>query len=580
MINESFLRLWRHIGYGRKKSLLALLCLLVCGSVAEVVTIGAIIPFLAVLTDPAGFYSNPIVESLAGSFGITDPDELIFPMVIMFGFAAVTSGMIRLALLVFSNNITFAIGHDLSVSMYRTTLYQPYATHIAKNSSEVINAVSVKSTLVIFGIVMPILILFNSAMMLTVVLIFLIAVDPVVSLILVSGFALIYVLIIIYTTVRLKVAGEKIAMHSTLVIKAMQEGLGAIRDVLIDSTQEEYSELYRASDLELRSSQRRSQVIREAPRYLVESIGLVLIASVAYMASDSSKGVTDTLPILGALALGCQRMLPVVQQAYSSWGSIRASMPSLVDVVDLLDQPIQEYQLTKVPPIEFNKCLSFSEVSFQYSPDSPMVLRDINLEIPKGSRVGIIGVTGGGKSSLLDVVMGLLKPVSGVISIDGVPLDDQNNRAWQKKIGHVPQAIFLSDASIAENIAYGVAPSEIDYDAVKRSAEQAQLSEVIESWTDKYQGRVGERGVKLSGGQRQRIGIARALYKSPDLIIFDEATSALDNATEASVIQSIDGLSSHLTIIMVAHRLTTLKDCDLIFDIKDGRVSVVKNLKI
>lgn len=580
MINKNLLRLWQHIDYARRKSLLALLCLLVCASVAEVVTIGAIIPFLSVLTDPVGFYSNPTVGSMAGSFGITHPDELIFPMVIMFGLAAVTSGAIRLALLIFSNKITFAIGHDLSVSMYRKTLYQPYATHISKNSSEVINAVSVKSTLVIFGIVTPILILFNSAMMLTVVLIFLIAIDPVVSLILVSGFALIYALIIIRTTVRLKVAGEKIAMHSTLVIKTMQEGLGAIRDVLIDSSQEEYSELYRASDLELRSSQRRSQVIREAPRYLVESIGLVLIASVAFMASDSSKGVTDTLPILGALALGVQRMLPVVQQAYSGWGSIRTSIPSLIDVVDLLDQPIQEYQLSKITSIEFNKCLSFSEVSFQYSPDSPMVLRDINLEIPKGSRVGIIGVTGGGKSSLLDVVMGLLKPVSGVISIDGVPLDDQNNRAWQKKIGHVPQAIFLSDASIAENIAYGVPASEINHEAVKRSAQQAQLSDAVESWADQYQTRVGERGVKLSGGQRQRIGIARALYKSPDLIIFDEATSALDNSTEAALIQAIGGLSSHLTIIMVAHRITTLKDCDLIFEIKDGCLSTVKKLEL
>ena len=580
MINKSLLRLWQHIDYARRKSLLALLCLLVCASVAEVVTIGAIIPFLSVLTDPVGFYSNPTVGSMAGSFGITHPDELIFPMVIMFGLAAVTSGVIRLALLIFSNKITFAIGHDLSVSMYRKTLYQPYATHISKNSSEVINAVSVKSTLVIFGIVTPILILFNSAMMLTVVLIFLIAIDPVVSLILVSGFALIYALIIIRTTVRLKVAGEKIAMHSTLVIKAMQEGLGAIRDVIIDSTQEEYSELYRASDIELRSSQRRSQVIREAPRYLVESIGLVLIASVAFMASDSSEGVTDTLPILGALALGVQRMLPVVQQAYSGWGSIRTSIPSLIDVVDLLDQPIQEYQLSKITSIEFNKCLSFSEVSFQYSPDSPMVLRDINLEIPKGSRVGIIGVTGGGKSSLLDVVMGLLKPVSGVISIDGVPLDDQNNRAWQKQIGHVPQAIFLSDASIAENIAYGVPASKINHEAVKRSAQQAQLSDAVESWADQYQTRVGERGVKLSGGQRQRIGIARALYKSPDLIIFDEATSALDNSTEAALIQAIGGLSSHLTIIMVAHRITTLKDCDLIFEIKDGCLSTVEKLEL
>ena len=579
MISKSLLRLWRHIPKDRRKSLIGLLCLLICASLAEVMTIGAIIPFLAVLTDPVEFYSNPIVESMAGGFGITDPDELIFPMVVMFGAAAALSGAIRFALLFFSNKITFAIGHDLSVNMYRNTLYQPYATHISKNSSELINAVAVKSTLVIFGIVMPILILVNSGMMLAVVLVFLIIIDPVVSLILVFGFAVIYGLIVMYTSGRLKVAGEKIAIHSTLAIKAMQEGLGSIRDVLIDGAQEEYSGVYQTSDLELRSSQRRSQVIREAPRYLVESAGLILIAFVAFLASDSPDGITGTLPVLGALALGCQRMLPVVQQTYSSWGSIRSSIPSLIDVVDLLDLRIQDYQLSEVKPLAFNRCLSLNEVSFQYSADSPMVLRNLNVEIPKGSRVGIIGATGGGKSSLLDLLMGLLKPVSGVISIDGVPLDDQNIRGWQTQIGHVPQTIFLSDASIAENIAYGVPSSEIDYAAVKRSAQQAQLSEVIESWSDQYQGRVGERGVKLSGGQRQRVGIARALYKKPRLIIFDEATSALDNDTESSVIKAIGGLSRDLTIIMVAHRLTTLKDCDLIFEIENGHISVIKNQK-
>ena len=179
-----------------------------------------------------------------------------------------------------------------------------------------------------------------------------------------------------------------------------------------------------------------------------------------------------------------------------------------------MDQPIKEYQLSKITPIKFDKYLSLSKVSFRYSHDAPMVLRDVNLEIPKGSRVGIIGVTGGGKSSLLDLMMGLLKPVKGYVSIDGISLDDRNCRAWQKQIGHVPQNVFLSDASIAENIAYGIPVSEINHEAVRRSAQQAQLSDTVESWANQYQTRV-ERGIKLSGGQRQRIGIARALYKNP-----------------------------------------------------------------
>ena len=580
MINKNILRLWLHINKGRKKSILVLLCLTVCASFAELVTIGAIIPFLSVLTDPAELYSNPLVASVAGEFGISYPNELVLPVVIMFGLVAVISGLIRLALLVFSNKTIFAIGHDISVNIYRKTLYQPYATHIEKNSSELINAVSVKSSLVIFGVIMPVLILFNSAIMLTIVLIFLVSIDPIVSLMLVLGFALIYALIIIFTTSRLKVAGEKIAKQSTLLIKAMQEGLGAIRDVIIDSTQEQHSKLYRTSDLELRISQKQSQIIREGPRYVVESLGLVLISSVAFIAWNSSEGVKEILPVLGAFALGCQRMLPVVQQGYSSWGSIRTSIPSLVDVVDFLDQPIKEYQLSKIVPIKFDKCLCLNKVSFRYSHNAPMVLRDINLEIPKGSRIGIIGVTGGGKSSLLDVMMGLLKPVNGFVSIDGVPLDDKSYRSWQKQIGHVPQNVFLSDASIAENIAFGIPESEIDHVAVRRSAQQAQLADTVETWVDQYQTRVGERGVKLSGGQRQRIGIARALYKKPELIIFDEATSALDNATEASLIKAISSLSGLITIVMVAHRLTTLRGCDLIFEIKNGYLSPIKKIDL
>jgi ATP-binding cassette subfamily B protein len=544
-----------------------------------VVTIGAIIPFLAVLTDPVGLLSNPIVESIARSFQITAPEDLIVPISMMFGLAAITSGSIRFALLYFSAKISFAIGHDLSVGMYRRTLYQDYSTHIERNSSEVINAVAVKCTLVIFGIVMPLLTLFNSVIMLTVVMIFLISIDPFMALILSLGFILIYAVIVKFSSKRLKEAGETIAVNSTLVLKSMQEGLGEIRDILINGSQEEYSKMYKTLDAELRSSQKRSQVIREAPRYIVESLGLVLIAWVAFEASGNATGVAGTLPILGALALGCQRMLPVVQQGYASWGTIRGSIPSLVDVVDLLDQPIKAHQLTKLKPISFEKCLSFREVSFRYSPDSPMVLKNINFDIARGSRVGILGPTGGGKSSLLDILMGLLKPVDGFISIDKVILNSENIRSWQRNIGHVPQTIFLSDASISENIAFGVPISEINHQLVRKSAEKAQLADTIESWNERYKTRVGERGVRLSGGQRQRIGIARALYKNTKVIILDEATSALDNDTEASVIRSIEELGDDLTIIMVAHRVSTLKDCDQIFEIKNSQIRVTKSIK-
>ena len=248
----------------------------------------------------------------------------------------------------------------------------------------------------------------------------------------------------------------------------------------------------------------------------------------------------------------------------------------MVDVIDLLDQPIKNSQLASCRSIEFEHYLSFRDLTFSYSAESPIILKDINFDIPYKSTIGIIGSTGCGKSTLLDIMMGLLEPTHGSILVDGVNLNDENVMAWRDKVSHVPQSIFLSDATIAENIAFGVPFSDINFERVEKVAIQAQLAETINSWPEGYRSKVGERGVKISGGQRQRVGIARALYKSPDLIIFDEATSALDSETEASVMEAVAELSSSLTIVMVAHRLTTLKDCDLIFEIKNGRISVVK----
>lgn len=580
MFNHSLICLWGHIDTVRQKSLFALLLLSVFASFVEVFTIGAIVPFLAVITNPEELYSFYFVASLSSKFGISEPSGLVIPIALGFGLAALLSGVVRLILLYYSNTVSFAIGHDLSVKMYKRNLHQPYPIHVARNSSEVINAVSVKSTLVIFGIISPLLLLINSLMMLFMVIIFLIYIDPAVTFFLVTGFVIIYGLIMILTNESLKLAGKDISIESSRVIKVMQEGLGAIRHIIIDGTQKYHSELYRETDLKLRTSQKKSQIIREAPRYIVESSGLILITCIAYIASMSSNGITDTIPILGAIALGCQRMLPVVQNAYSGWGSIKTALPSLVDVVILLDQPVNKYQLVNHRPMNFKETLSFRNIMFNYSENSEKILNDISFDIPHGSTIGIIGSTGSGKSTLLDIIMGLLKPTQGSILVDGIKLNDKNCLAWQKKIGHVPQSIFLSDSMIVENIAFGVPFLDIDFERVEKVAKQAQLADTISALPDGYRSRVGERGVNLSGGQLQRIGIARALYKAPEIIIFDEATSALDNSTEAYLMQAVKELSSSITIVMVAHRLTTLKDCDLIYEIKDGKISVVKSLQM
>jgi ATP-binding cassette subfamily B protein len=215
------------------------------------------------------------------------------------------------------------------------------------------------------------------------------------------------------------------------------------------------------------------------------------------------------------------------------------------------------------------------QVVFRYAPDAPLVLQNLNLTIPKGSRVGFVGSTGSGKSTLIDIIMALLDPIEGSLMVDDVPINSNNSRSWQSHIAHVPQTIFLADSTIAENIALGIMSRNVDLERVRKAAQQAQIADIIESWDKKYDTIVGERGIRLSGGQRQRIGIARALYKQADVIVFDEATSALDNDTERTVMKAINSISKEITLLIIAHRLTTLKDCDQIIELSDGQVSKV-----
>jgi ATP-binding cassette subfamily B protein len=266
-------------------------------------------------------------------------------------------------------------------------------------------------------------------------------------------------------------------------------------------------------------------------------------------------------------------MLPVLQNLYSSIVRVQSSQVSVQHALDMLEQPLPAHAgQPRAEHLPFREALEIRDLHFRYSESTPWVLRGLNLRIPRGSRVGFIGSTGSGKSTLIDVLMGLLTPVQGSVLVDGQPVFPDQTRGWQAHLAHVPQSIFLADISIAENIAFGVPPDQLDRERVRAAARQAQIADAIEAWTNGYDTLVGERGVRLSGGQRQRVGIARALYKRADVIVFDEATSALDNQTEAAVMEAIEGLHPDLTVLMVAHRLTTLRGCDLIVELERGEI--------
>lgn len=564
--------LFRRISPARRYQFTLLLGLILASSIAEVVSLGAVVPLIGILTQPEKVFAHPTLARVVQALGITSAEELVLPLTVGFATAAVIAGGLRLLLLWSSVRWGNATGADLSIEVYRRTLYQSYDVHVARSSSEIISAITQKvgtATTVLISLATVLM----SAALLTAIVLTLLAIDPTAAVVAMLIFGTGYALIAWRTRHRLVRNSQCIAQEQTTVIKALQEGLGAIRDVLLDGTQRVYAGVYGTAIRKLQQANGENTYMSQAPRFAIESLAMVLVAGLAYSLSRRAASVSDALPVIGALALGAQRLLPLLQQLYGNWAVVAGSKAALVDVIQLLDQPLPKDADQEAPaPLAWNSSLRFDEVRFRYERSSLWVLDGINLTIPKGARIGFVGSTGSGKSTALDLLMLLLEPTSGRILVDGELVGDQRRRAWQRTIAHVPQSIYLADATIAENIAFGVPSDLIDQDRVREAAAQAQMAEFIDSRPERYQALVGERGIRLSGGQRQRIGIARSLYKRATVLVFDEATNALDTATEAAVISAIENLSRDLTILIVAHRLTTLQHCDMVVELERGKI--------
>jgi ATP-binding cassette, subfamily B, bacterial PglK len=565
--------LWQHQSRRRQKQFRLVLGLMLISAFAEVVSLGAVVPFLAILATPDVVFKNPVVASFAHSWNLTSSDQLVLPLVIGFAVIALIAGIIRLFLLWVNTRLTYSSGTDLSREIYYRTLHQPYLAHLTRNSSELLSGITNKVHDVMFAILYPLLTLISSVVLLITISFALFAINPVVALIITILFSTAYGLMIWFSRKWLDLNGKLISSELTHVVKVLQEGLGCIRDVLLDGTQKIYCDTYQKADHRLKRAQGNNFIIGACPRLIVETLAMVLIVALVYGLSSENAGISNALPMLGAMAFGAQRLLPALQQCYCSWTSIAANQALLVDIVELLDQPLPEKSSeATIPPFPFQKTVHFNAVRFRYSENGPWVLNDVNLTIQKGERVGIVGSTGCGKSTLTDLLMGLLMPTEGEILLDDQILNQKQVRAWQSNIAHVPQSIYLTDGTVAENIALCVEPNDINMNRLQEAACQAQIAEFIESQPAKFGSKVGERGIRLSGGQRQRIGIARALYKQASVLVFDEATSALDSATEKKVMEAIKELNQNFTILIIAHRLSTLQGCDSIIELEDGSV--------
>mgnify|MGYP003575089433 CR=1 FL=1 len=549
------------------------------GTGAEMVSLGMAVPFLGALTAPERVFEHPWARPIIDGLGLVEPGQLLLPLTVLFILAAILSGATRFALVWGQTRLGHAVGGDLGAAAYRRTLYQPYTVHVERNSSEVVVALINKINTIVYFILIPLLTLITSTLIVLAVVAFMLFVDPKLTAAAFLGFGALYAAVAYSAKRRLASDGQVVTEEQNRVTRFVQEGLGGIRDVLIYGLQETYSRIYRHADYALRRALARIAIAAGAPRPIIEAFSLILIAWLAYVVSSRSSSVAEAVPVLGALALAAQRLLPLVQQAYAAWTSLIGGRASLVDVLVLLEQPLPAHANEPASAMPFDREIRLRDVHFRYGAQGPWILRGVDLSILRGTRVGFIGPTGSGKTTLLDIVMGLLAPTSGALSIDGVAIDAANRRSWQTHIAHVPQAIFLADTTIAENIAFGVPPDEVDLEGVREAARQARIAETIDSWRSGYDTLVGERGMRLSGGQRQRIGIARALYKRADVIVFDEATSALDDDTERGVMEAIDALGDGITILIVAHRITTLENCDQIVELRGGAIHRVGKLR-
>lgn len=542
----------------------------------DIIGIVSIVPFMTLVGDTTQLHQDTIIAKLFQASGINSESQFIllvgFIVIFMLSIAAATSMFCTWRLCMFANDI----GAEISDRLYTYYLKQEWLFHSSGSSAVLIKKIAAESLRVTNGVLVPFMTMNARILLAFFISLGIFIYNPIIA---ISGFlffAAAY--FVIYSFVKMRIYRNGIAVSDVHEkrFRLMNEGFGGIRDVLLLGKDMTYMDRFNQSGKVLAHSQGTNQTLAQIPRYFMELIAFgSIISLVLYLVISQDSNIGILLPTLSIYALATFKLLPAFQQIYVCIATIRGNISGFESIQqDLIDSmrlkhiipsKKQGYLLPK-------KNISIENVSFKYPKKAELALNQINISMPANATIGIAGPSGSGKSTLIDILLGFIKPQRGQLKIDGITINDVNRRLWQNTIGFVSQSIFLSDRSIAENIAFGIPSNEIDLKLVNQAVKHAYLDEFIKSLDNGIHTKVGERGVQLSGGQRQRIGIARALYNKAEVLVFDEATSSLDGISEKMIMESIDELSKQKTIILVAHRLKTIRTCDQIFFINEGRV--------
>jgi ABC-type multidrug transport system fused ATPase/permease subunit len=579
---DSLRLLWGALSVRRRQQLLGLQILSLAAAAGEVANLGALLPFLRLLANPQEGLSA--LGPLAAPLRTLPEQHLLLVLALGFMAVVVVSSALRALTIQLQLRLAGLIAADLGDQVFATALSRPLAWHLRHNSSSVLSHLT-KDVDQVYGSIQAVLVVVVN---LAIVLLLggaLISLAPTVMLLIGGLLAGFYWLVFRFTRGTLRSDGERYTRSYQASLQVAQEGLGGIRDVLLDRSQPFFLAAYRSRNLAYRMAIAAINVKAQVPRFLIEGFAVILIVGLSLGLALSGQGIERQLPLLGTLALGAYRLLQPAQMCFSALSSFQANQASLLNLRPFLEAHAAAAAAPAPAPVPLlllagdsqAPLLQLAQVSFRYSEAGPWVLRDLELAIQAGERIALVGSTGSGKSTTSDLILGLLAPSEGKVLVEGLDLHGTAGlvERWHIQVAHVPQHIYLSDASFAANIAFGVPEGEIDQQRVRRAARQARIDSVIEQSPEGYATVVGERGVRLSGGQRQRIGIARALYKQARLLVLDEATSALDNRTEAEVMEAMEALERNITLIMIAHRLSTVQRCDRIVVLDHGWIRAI-----
>lgn len=559
-------------------TLILLFSVVVAG--AEVVGVASILPFMAAVSDPSAIENNSVLSFLRSLAPAELSERGFLIMVGILVMIALTGSLVIRAVGIWLQvRFTALRSHSLSYRLMRAYVFQPYTWYLNQHTAKITSTVLAESGQVVGGALLPAMRMFSKAAVALALITLLVVADPVLALIATAVIGTAYVVIYLFSRRRLAELGRKRQEANQLRFRTAQETFGGIKDLFIIGREEAVLERFRRASENTARYTASASVTQEIPPLAMQGlvfsgmIGIVLYLLAAY------GSLQEALPVLSLFGLAGYRLMPELQGLYQQVAQVRVAEPVLTSIhKDLVAlegtarsyRTEAKYRWASVPEPSFE----LSNISFKYPGTDRYALQEVSLEVPSYSTIGIVGSTGSGKTTLVDIILGLLVPASGQLAVDGIPIHRDNVREWQNMIGYVPQQIFLTDHSVSGNIAFGIDEDQIDQRAVEKAAKIANLHEFIMSeLPNGYDTMIGEKGVRLSGGQRQRIGIARALYNDPDILIMDEATSALDNLTEKAVMEAVQKLSSKKTIILIAHRLTTVQNCDSIVLLEAGKVS-------